>query len=84
MFVQPLLFALKGTPHVKYEKNLLIVTVPLLFFTTLGLIRPKFCPKTTPTLIFFAGFQGNMLRDSIDINNFSWNLLVLKKFCENP
>ena len=42
------------------------------FFTTLGLIWPKFCPKTTTTLIFFACFQWNMLRDSIDINNFNW------------
>ena len=42
------------------------------FFTTLDLIWPKFCPKATPTLIFFAGFQWNMLRGSIDINNFNW------------
>ena len=29
------------------------------FFTTLGLICPKFCLKTTPTLIFFASFLVN-------------------------
>ena len=40
------------------------------FFATLGLIWPKFCPKTTTTLIFLACFQWNMLGDSININNF--------------
>ena len=31
LFVQLLLFALKGIPYVTYEKNLLIIPVPLLF-----------------------------------------------------
>ena len=31
------------------------------FFTTLDIIWSKFCPKTTPDLIFFAGFQWIML-----------------------
>ena len=38
-------------------------------------VRPNLAqilPKGTPTLIFFAGFQWNMLRGSIDINNFNW------------
>ena len=39
----------------------------------------KFCPKTTPTLIFIAGFQWNMSGDSININNFNWNPVVKKK-----
>ena len=56
VFVQPLVFALKGIPHVKYEKNVLLMPVSLLFFTKLGLIWPKFWSKTTPTLIFLAGF----------------------------
>ena len=49
------------------------------YFTTLHLA--KFCPKTTPILIFFAGFQWNMLEDSISINNFNWNPVVLKNIC---
>ena len=55
-FEQALLFTLKGIPHVKYEKNLLIMPFSFTFFTTLGLIWPKFCPKTTPALIFFCWF----------------------------
>ena len=38
-------------------------------------VRPNLAqilPKSTPTLIFFAGFQWNMLRGSIDINNLNW------------
>ena len=49
------------------------------FFTTLDLTWPKFCPTTRPTLIFFCGFQWNLLEDSININNFNWNTIVLKK-----
>ena len=52
------------------------------FFTTLGLIWPKFCPKTTPTSIYFAGFQWNMLRDSIFINNFNWNWVFWNFFAK--
>ena len=39
------------------------------FFTTLNLIWPKFCPKTTITLLFLADFQWIMIRDSMNINN---------------
>ena len=53
------------------------------FFTTLDVIWPKLCPKTTPSLVFFAGFQWNMLVDSININNFNWNPLVPKKFAKS-
>ena len=63
------IFALKGNVHVKYEKNLLIMSIYLLFFATLDLIWLRFCPKTTPTLIFFAVFQWNMLGDAINIQN---------------
>ena len=38
------------------------------FFTTLGLILPKFAPRPLPPY-FFAGFQWNMLKNSININN---------------
>ena len=74
MFAQQVLYALKDIPHVKYGKDLLIMPVSLFFFTTLYLIWPKFCPKTTPTLNFFAGLQWKILGDSININNFDWNL----------
>ena len=40
---------------------------------------PDFAPKTTPTLLFFADFQWNMLGHSININNLCRNPLVLKK-----
>ena len=52
MFVQSLLFALKGIPYVKYEKKTIDNGRFFTFFTTLDLIWHKFCPKTTPTLIF--------------------------------
>ena len=55
MFVQPLLFALKGTSHVKYEKKKTIDNA-------------CFGPRPHP-LSFFAGFQWNMLDDLITINN---------------
>ena len=82
MFLQPQLFALKDIPHVKYEKKLNDNACFFTIFTTLGIILPRFYPKTTSTLIFFlAGFQWNILRDSIGINNFNWNPVVLKIFC---
>ena len=62
MFVKPLFFALKGIPNVKYEKKAIDNNHFFTFFTTLGLIWPKFCPKTTPTLIFFAWFLVKYVR----------------------
>ena len=63
-----------------WKKTLLIIPISLLFFTTLGQIWPQ-----DPTHFdFFAGFQWNMLRDSININNFNWNLVVLKKKLLKP
>ena len=57
MFVQPLLFALKGIPHLKYEEKKTIDNAHFFtFYTTLGLNWPKFYPNTTPTLIFLLGF----------------------------
>ena len=57
MFVKPLFCALKGIPHAKNEKKKAIDNAHFFtFFTTSGLIWPKFCPKTTPNLIFFAWF----------------------------
>ena len=58
--------------------------VSLLFFTTLDLIWPKFCPKTTPILGILAGFQWNVLGDSININNFNCNPVILKIFLLKP
>ena len=85
MFVQPLLLALKCIPCAKYEKNPLIMPVSLLFFKTLDLVWSRFCPKTTPNFFsffffFYAGFQWNMLGNSININNFNCNPIVLKIF----
>ena len=54
MFLEPLFFALKGIPHVKYEKKAIDNAHFFTFFTTLGLILPKFCPKATPTITIFC------------------------------
>ena len=56
----------------------MILPVFFIFFTTLDIIWPKSCPKTTPNLIFFAGFQWSMLGNSINFKNFDWNPVVLK------
>ena len=34
---------------------------------------PNFAPRTTPTLLFLADFQRNMLGDTININNLCCN-----------
>ena len=62
MFVKPLFFALKGIPNVKYEKKAIDNNHFFTFFTTLGLIWPKFCHKATPILIFFAWFLVKYVR----------------------
>ena len=67
-------------PHVNMKKNIDNVCF-FTFFTTLDLIWPKLCPKSTPTLTSFAGFQWKMLEDSININKFNWNLVDLKNIC---
>ena len=56
----------------------------LYFFTTLDIIWPKFCPMTTPNLIFFAGFQSSLLWNSINIKNFNWNPVILTNFLLKP
>ena len=55
-----------------------------LLFSILDLIWPKFYPTTMPTLRFFAGFQINMLGNSINIKKLNWNPLVLKFFLLKP
>ena len=72
-------FCFKRYSPCKIWENLLDNACFFTFFRTLDLIWPKFCPKTTPTLTYFAGFQWNMLRDSIDFSNFNWNPVVLLK-----
>ena len=52
MVLQPVLFALKGIPRVKYEKKPNGNACFFTFFITLDLIWPKFSPMTTPILIF--------------------------------
>ena len=71
IFVTTILFALKGIPHVKYEKKLVDNVCFFLFFKTLGQFGPNFAPRPHPLWFFFAGFQWNMLRDSINVNNFN-------------
>ena len=74
VFVQPLYNFCLYSPWKKTIDNAFFFT-----FLALDLIQPKFWNKTTPTLIFFAGFQWNMLGNSININNFNLNPVVLKK-----
>ena len=50
-------FCFKRYSPNKIQKNLMEILVFLLFFTRLDLIWLKFCPKTTPTLIFCASLQ---------------------------
>ena len=49
------------------------------FITRLTKFDPNFSPKTTPTLLFLADFQYNMLGDLININDLCCNPVVLKK-----
>ena len=54
MVLQPLLDALKGNPQAKYEKSPNDIACFFTFFTTLDIIWPNICPKTTPDLIFLC------------------------------
>ena len=82
MLAQPLLFALKGIPHVKYEKKPIDnACFFFYFFHNIGPNLGQILPQDHTHFDFFAGFQWNMLGDSIKINNFNWNPLVLKKIC---
>ena len=57
--------------------------VSLLFFTTLDLIWTQILlVDHTHLNFFFAGFQWNMLEDLININNFNWNPIDLKKIAK--
>ena len=80
MFLQPLIVALKSIPIVKFEKETIDNDNFFTFFTTLGLIWPKFFPKTTPALTFFACFPMKYIRGfsrdvkpfyKLDIKNFT-------------
>ena len=51
MFVQPLVFALKGILMENRKKNPIDNNSFFNVFTTLGIIWPKFCPKITPMLV---------------------------------
>ena len=77
MFVQPMLSALKNILNVKIFP---IMPISLLF----SKIEPdlaQILPQDHTHFEFFASFQWSMLGDSISINNFNWNPVVLKKFC---
>ena len=83
MFVQLLLLALKGIPNIKYEKKTIDNTHFFTFFTTLHIIWPKFCPKITPTLIFFCWFQMKCQGMQLMLIT-NWNPIVLKKKLLKP
>ena len=84
MFVQPLLCASKGIPHAKYEKNLLLMPVSLLFFCNIGPNSVQILNQDHTYLFIFCVFQWNTLVDSINIDNFNWNPIVLKKKMVKP
>ena len=59
------------------------ITCFFTFFTILDIIWPKFCPKTTPNLTFLlVSNEVPMLGNSINIKNFHWNPVVLKKIAK--
>ena len=45
---EPLFLALKGIPHVKYEKNLLTMPVSLVFSQDCTELGPNFTPRPLP------------------------------------
>ena len=53
MFVQPFMFALKGILHVKYEENLLIMLVSLVFFHNIGPNLAQILPEDHTYFEFF-------------------------------
>ena len=61
------------------KKKNIEIPVSLFFGTSMYQICPKFRSTDHTHFTFLAGFQWNMLGDSIDINNLSCNPEVLKK-----
>ena len=51
----------------------------LYFFHNLGPNLAQILPQDNTHFIFFAGFQRNILRDLININNYDCNPVVLKR-----
>ena len=68
----------KCIPYAKYEKKTLIVPV-FLFFHNIGPNLAKILPLRPHPLSFFVDVQWNMLGDSVNINNFCCNPVVLQK-----
>ena len=62
-----------------WEKNLFIMPVSLLFYNIVPNLA-QILPQDHTHFDFLAGFQWNILRDSIDIK-FNWNRVVVKIFC---
>ena len=83
MVVQPLLFALKSILQVKYEKNLMILPVSLLFSQHWTYFGPNFDPRPHQ-LWFFACFQWNVLGNSINIKSVNSNPVLLKNILLKP
>ena len=55
------------------------IPVSLFFSLHWTYFGPNFDLNTTPTLLFLADFQWDMLGDIININNLRCNPVVLKK-----
>ena len=72
-------FSFKRYSPCKIWKNPIDNTHFFTFFHNIGSNLAQILPQDLTHFDFFAGFQWNMLRDSININNFNWNLVLLKK-----
>ena len=56
MFVKPILFALKGIPHVKYEKKTIDNGLFLYFFHNIGTNLAQILPQDHTHFYFLPGF----------------------------
>ena len=54
----------------------------LYFFHDIGPNFAEILPQDLSHFDIFSGFQLNMSRDSINFNNFIWNLVVLNKIAK--
>ena len=82
MFVQLQLYALKSIPHAKYGKNLLVMPVFLKFFYNIRHYLAHILPRDHTHC--YVGFQWFMLVDSINVNNFNCNPIILKNILVKP
>ena len=79
--IQTLICVLKGITQAKYFKNLLIMSVSLMFSQHWTQFGPNFVPRLH---LFFCWFPMKMLWDLVNINNFDCSTVVVKKKLVQP